>query len=156
MEAVKGVKYQKMTLGNFRQTLLSPIKDTGLQLRSFVIEHLSIDSGSNLNAWKNGSRWLNVTDKDKNKAKVCIPKHVWNRAVDNGYEINNDAAIDVAINGLSLDKWYQVQIDAMAIRVSGQSRFEALRDSIISIVRPKVILIALKNSELWDEGSCKD
>jgi len=137
MDTAKDIQYQTMTLGNLRQSLLTPIKNAGLQLRSFVIENLSIDPGSNMNAWKNGTRWLSVTDKDKNKAKVCISKHVWKRAVDNGYEISTDVSIDVAINGLSLDKWYQVQIDAMAIRVSGQSQLEALRDSIIKYCESK-------------------
>lgn len=124
--------YDTLSIADLRQALLGPVADIGRQFRGLVLENLSIDPSSRLSPWKNGNRWINVADQSGNKAKVCIPPPAWSRALEKGYKISNDDAIDVALNCLSIDKWMQVEIEALAVRVSGQSKLEALREKIIA------------------------
>ncbi len=123
-------QFQQILLTDLRASLTSPVSEIGNRFRSFVIENLSIDPNCSLKPWKNGSRWLTVTDNAKGKAKVVVSSDIWHRAVQSGYTITNDISIDVAIESLFLDKRMQIQINAMAIRVSGQSQMEAKRDAI--------------------------
>jgi hypothetical protein len=124
--------YDTLSIADLRQALQDPVADIGRQLRGMVLENLSIDPSSRLSPWKNGNRWINVTDQSGNKAKVCIPPPAWTRALEKGYAITSDVAIDVALSSLNIDKWMQVEIEALAVRVSGQSKLEALREKIIA------------------------
>ena len=124
--------YDALSIADLRQALQDPVADIGRQLRGMVLENLSIDPSSRLSPWKNGNRWINVTDQSGNKAKVCIPPPAWTRALEKGYAITSDVAIDVALSSLNIDKWMQVEIEALAVRVSGQGKLEALREKIIA------------------------
>lgn len=131
MQSQTATNDKQLTLEALRESVLSPVKDIGLQFRSFVIENLSIDRNCNLKLWENsGLRWITVTDSNNYKTKIRINNNVWKRAIEQGYEISNDVSIDVTIDSLSLDKWCQLEIVAMAVRVSGQSQMEAIRESI--------------------------
>ena len=123
-------KYQELSLADLRAALVVPAQEIGKRFRGFVIENLSIDPSCTLTPWKNGTRFLSVSDGDKGSAKITVSKAVWQRAVQNGYTVTNDVAIDVAIESLYIDKRMQLQIAAMAIRVTGQSQLEAKRNAI--------------------------
>ncbi len=131
MQPAAKTNYPTLTLGDLRASLTKPLSKIGLQLKGVVLENLSIDPNSNLRPWQNGNRWIVASDPSGHKARVCVSGSVWQRAQDKGFKITKDAAIDVAVNGLSMDKWMQLQIDALAIRVSGQSKLEAKRESIV-------------------------
>lgn len=122
--------FQQLSLSGLRTAISAPIKQIGAQYRTFVIEDLSIDPSCSLKPWRNGNRWLTVSDSNKERARISIPQHVWSRAINKGYEITNEASIDVAIETLFVDKRQQIQIEAMAVRVSGQSQLEAKREAI--------------------------
>jgi hypothetical protein len=124
--------YETLTLDDLRQAVSRPLSEIGHRFRGLVIENLSIDPTSRLTPLQNGSRWIDVTDQARNKARVCIPPAAWSRAVEKGYLITKEVAIDVALNALTLDRWSRLQIIALAIRVAGQSKTEALRARIIA------------------------
>jgi hypothetical protein len=124
--------YETLSLDDLRRAISEQMSEIGQRFRGMVIETLSIDPSSRFSAGKNGSRWLNVTDKSGNKCKLCIPPAVWSRAANRGYVITKEVAVDVVLSCLGLDRWMQLEIEALAIRVAGQSKIEALRAKIIS------------------------
>ena len=125
-------KDQLLTLENLRQSLSTPIQEVGAHFRTFVIENLSVDRNRSIfkPQGKLGKRWITVSDDNNHKARVCIGPDVWRRAGDKGYRITDAVSIDVAIDKLWMDKWHQVVIEALAVRVSGQSQTEARREQI--------------------------
>ena len=124
------IKYQTLSIPNLRQALLEPIRQKGSQFRGWVMEDLSIDPNSRLSPWKDGTRWIDVSDRAGFKAKLRISSSVWAKAIENGYQIGEGIAIDLVINALNLDKWLQIEIDALAVRAAGQGKLEALREKI--------------------------
>ncbi len=138
--------FKSFTIPDLRRALCDPLESASLQFRGWVIENLSIDPNSNLKPWKNGTRWVTVSDTNKNKTKVCIPDSVWRRAVGRGYNISKDVSIDLALESISIDKWMQLEIEAMAVRVSGQSKLEALREKICNYCEQKGYFNRIKKS----------
>lgn len=128
--SVQEKSYNETSLADLKAELLSPVRELGKRFRSFVIENLSIDPSCSLTPWKNGTRFLTVSDANNSYARVSVSKSVWQRAVQNGYIVTSEVSIDVAIESLYIDKRLQLQIEAMAIRVTGQSQMEAKREAI--------------------------
>lgn len=126
----KEKNYQELSLAEIRNAFSSPAKEIGERYRGFVIENLSIDPNSVFKTWKNGIRFISVSDENAGHAVVSVSRDVWQRALDNGYNVTNEVSIDVAIETLYVNKRMQLQIAALAIRVTGQSQLEARRDAI--------------------------
>ena len=129
--------YDSVSIQQLREVLLKPVGEAAFHFRGFLIENLSINPNASFKPWRNGARGFSISDQNGYKARMVIPEIVWDRAIKNGYNIRNDTAIDAAIDKISIDNWMQLQIEVLAVRVSGVSKVEALREQINSYCEQK-------------------